>query len=171
MLRLSKITDYGIVILADLAQQEAELGLGEAAAERHESFTAREIAEHVELPVPVVSKVLKSLTRAGILDSQRGSKGGYALASRPEDINVAEMITALDGPLALTQCTAGPSLCDLETRCAIRTPWQVINEVVHNALASITLADLINPDFIAHQGPGSLLGVLAGPHSGVEEVL
>ncbi len=168
MFRLSKITDYGIVILADLARREAELGLETPC---HESFTAREIAEHVTLPIPVVSKVLKALARAGILDSQRGSKGGYALASRPEEINVADMITALDGPLALTQCSAGPSLCDHETSCAVRTPWQVINQVVHNALSSITLSDLINPDFIAHQSAGSLLGVLAASRARVEEVL
>jgi len=161
MFRLSKITDYGIVILADLARHEAEADDGSGRVVRHESFTARELSEHVELPLPIVSKVLKVLARAGILDSQRGSKGGYALAFRPEEINVADMITALDGPLALTQCAAGPAICELETSCSVRNPWQVINQVVHYALAGITLADLTNPDFIDHLGPISHLGVLA----------
>ena len=170
MFRLSKITDYGIVILADMAKHALDTDVAVERPTRHESFTARELAEHVELPMPIVSKVLKSLARGGILDSQRGSKGGYALAYRPDEINVADMITALDGPLALTQCAEGPAICDLETSCSIRNPWQVINQVVHYALASITLADLINPDFIDHMGPISRLGVLARASRGSEEI-
>ena len=170
MFRLSKITDYGIVILADMARHATGPSVAAPPSARHESFTARELAEHVELPMPIVSKVLKSLARAGILDSQRGAKGGYALAHRPEEINVADMISALDGPLALTQCAAGPAICDLETSCSIRNPWQVINQVVHYALASITLADLINPDFIEHMSPISRLGMLAQAKLGHGEI-
>jgi FeS assembly SUF system regulator len=133
---------------------------GEAADGSQNS--ARELAERVDLPVPVVSKVLKTLTRAGILESHRGSKGGYSLVRRAELLTVAEMITALDGPLALTQCSASPSVCDLEDTCAIRNPWQVINQVVHHALASVTLADLTNPDFAAQHAPLATLGFALG---------
>jgi len=122
-------------------------------------MNARELASHVDLPLPVVSKVLKALTRANILESQRGTKGGYSLAREPDELTVAEMIAALDGPLALTQCSQGPSVCDLEATCSIKNPWQVINHVVQNSLASITLADLTSPVFSGQLAP---LAELAG---------
>jgi FeS assembly SUF system regulator len=171
MFRLSKIADYGIVILAHLAQHPGERG-GEGPAT---SMNARELAEHVELPLPVVSKVLKTLTRAGVLESQRGVKGGYALAHRPDELSVADMITALDGPLAITQCNLGPSVCDLERSCAVKSPWLVINRVVHNALASVTLADLASPAFANQHAPlAGLVGlaheVSSNDRLGVERV-
>jgi FeS assembly SUF system regulator len=152
MFRLSKLTDYGIVILAELARStRPNRAVSEGA--RSASLNARELAEQVDLPLPMVSKVLKVLTRAEILESQRGTKGGYSLARAPEELTVAEMIGALDGPLALTHCSEGPSVCDLEATCAIKSPWLVINHVVQNALASITLADLTNPVFSAQHAP------------------
>ena len=161
MFRLSKLTDYGIVILAEMARRSSR---GESAEtpEGSSSLNARELAEHVDLPLPVVSKVLKALTRAEILTSQRGTKGGYSLAREPEELTVAEMIAALDGPLALTQCNEGPAVCDLEATCSVKSPWLVINHVVQNALASITLADLTNPVFTAQHAP---LAGLAGLQS------
>jgi FeS assembly SUF system regulator len=159
MFRLSKLTDYGIVILAELARTGAD---ATTPGNSRPNLNARELAEHVDLPLPVVSKVLKALTRAEILDSQRGTKGGYSLARKPEDLTVAEMIAALDGPLALTQCSEGPSICDHEATCAIKSPWQVINHVVQNALASITLADLTNPVFAAQHAPLAGLAELHG---------
>ncbi|MDG2335732.1 MAG: SUF system Fe-S cluster assembly regulator [Myxococcota bacterium] len=152
MFRLSKLTDYGIVILAELASHSArESAGGEPGASP--SMNARELAEHVDLPLPVVSKVLKALTRAEILESQRGTKGGYSLARDPAELTVSAMIAALDGPLALTQCSEGTDVCELEATCSIKNPWQVINHVVQNALASITLADLTNPVFAAQHTP------------------
>lgn len=154
MFRLNRLTDYGIVLLAHLARVEAtehSLESGEYVDGPKCARNARELAAEVDLPVPVVSKILKSLTRAGMLESQRGAKGGYSLARRPEELSVAEMITALDGPLALTQCSAGPATCEHEGSCGMRSPWQVINQVVEYALAGVSLADLINPSF-----PGQL---------------
>jgi FeS assembly SUF system regulator len=162
MFRLSKIADYGIIILAHLAQRDLAPGSGDAEGAVR-SLNARELAAHVELPLPVVSKVLKTLTRAGVLVSQRGAKGGYSLARRPEELSVAEMITALDGPLALTQCGLGPAVCDLERSCAVKSPWLVINRVVHDALASVTLADLTDPRFSTGHAPlAAGLALLAG---------
>jgi len=160
--RLSKITDYGIVILAEMAQRSLA-ARGEDASAAAPSLNARELASHVELPLPVVSKVLKALTRANILESQRGTKGGYSLAREPEELSVAEMIAALDGPLALTQCSQGPSVCDLEATCSIKNPWQVINHVVQNSLASITLADLTSPVFSGQLAPLAELAGLGRP--------
>jgi len=174
MFRLTKLADYGIIILAHLAQHASVAGAGghgpvrgPAAryAEGHEPLNARELAEHVDLPLPVVSKVLKTLTRAGVLESHRGAKGGYSLAHRPEELSVADMIDALDGPLALTQCSLGPAVCDLEQSCAVKSPWLVINRVVQNALASVTLADLVNPDFATQHAP---LAGLALPASATD---
>ena len=162
MFRLSKITDYGIVILAEMAQRSLA-AQGEGSSETARSLNARELASHVELPLPVVSKVLKALTRANILESQRGTKGGYSLAREPEELTVAEMIAALDGPLALTQCSQGPSVCDLEATCSIKNPWQVINHVVQNSLASITLADLTSPVFSGQLAPLAELAELGRP--------
>ena len=141
MFRLSKITDYGIVLLAHLAKG------ADGTASPAEPHNARELAEAVDLPAPVVSKVLKGLARGGVLESQRGSKGGYALARPPQRINVAEVIDALEGPVAITECAAGPFVCSHEGSCAVRDPITVINGVVRDALRAVTLADLVDPTF------------------------
>ena len=146
MFRLSKITDYGIVILAHLAK-------GDPAATQN----AREVATAVELPFPVVGKILKSLARRGVLQSHRGSKGGYALLRPPCEITVTDMVSALDGPVALTECNVGPQLCQHEQTCPVRDPWHVINRVVEVALSKITLADLIDPAFSASVSPLEIL--------------
>ena len=132
MFKISKTTDYGIVLLAGLARDPSAL-----------PRNARELAESSDLPVPMVSKILKALAREGLLVSQRGSKGGYRLARKPEDLTVSEMIRVLEGPVALTDCALGPALCEHETLCAVREPWQLISRVVEQALADVTLADLV----------------------------
>jgi FeS assembly SUF system regulator len=164
MFRLSKITDYGIMILAHLANS-AERERSAAPYDQAESQTAREVATAVDLPQPVVGKILKSLARQGMLESHRGAKGGYSLVRRPEELTVAEMISVLDGPLALTQCAVGPEVCELELHCATRNPWQVINQVVINALSTVTLADVTNPDFSLQHTPLSLLAASGGTPS------
>ena len=97
MIRLSRLTDYGIVLMAHLASREAGT-----------THNAREVAAEAGLPLPVVSKILKALARDGLLESQRGSKGGYSLSRAPEEITVPEMISALEGPIGLTECTQHP---------------------------------------------------------------
>jgi FeS assembly SUF system regulator len=133
MFKLSKTTDYGIVLLARLANEPD-------GAPRN----ARELAAESDLPVPMVSKVLKALAKEGLLTSQRGSKGGYRLARPPEDVSVSEMIRVLEGPVALTDCAIAPSICEHETLCAVREPWQLISRVVERALADVSLADLVD---------------------------
>ncbi len=140
MFRLSRITDYGIRVLAHLASSE-ESGL------QASPVNAREVADELSLPLPIVSKVMKSLARAGVLESHRGSKGGFNLALRPQDLTVADMITVLEGPVALMQCSADSSECRHAGSCTIQEPWSVINLAVENTLATITLADLISPTF------------------------
>jgi FeS assembly SUF system regulator len=141
MIRLSRITDYGIVLLVELARSPE----GEARNARH-------LAAAAELPAPIVSKVLKTLAREGLLASQRGSKGGYSLARDATEITVPDMVTALEGPISLTECATHPGACLQESNCRVREPWQRINAVVHSALEKITLADLARPEI-----PGSTL--------------
>ena len=134
MFRISRLTDYGIVIMAHLADCEDVT-----------IHNARELAGQTRLPSPVVSKILKLLTRAGLLISQRGSKGGYNLARPAAEISVVEMITALEGPVGITECTMHPGACAQESSCHVRDPWQRINGAVQAALEKITLADLAKP--------------------------
>ena len=133
MLKLAKLTDYGIVLMGYMAK-----GGGESRA-------ARELATISGLPLPTVSKVLKSLSRGGLLVSHRGKKGGYTLAMDPKDISIAEMIRVMEGPVQLTECssTLEPTLCEMEAHCPVRTNWQAINDVVFEALTSFSLAQML----------------------------
>ena len=132
MFRLSKTTDYGIVLMAQLASSPDRA-----------PQNARELAHSADLPIPMVSKILKALAREGLLVSQRGSKGGYQLARPPEALTVSEMIRVLEGPVALTDCAIGPALCSHESLCSVREPWQRISRIVEQALSDLTLADLV----------------------------
>ncbi len=155
MFRLSKVTDYGIVLLAHLARAE----------DARFSQNSRDIAGEVGLPAPMVSKILKSLARQGVLESQRGSKGGYQLSRPPEQLSVAEMISALEGPMGLTECALGSDLCVHEGSCAVQTPWQVINRVIRESLERVTLADLIDPRFSNAISTDEILGRVAVLHT------
>ena len=131
MLRVTKLADYGIVMLTYFA------------AYGQSTHNARDIAGVVRLPLPVVSKILKALARDGLLMSQRGTKGGYGLARRPEEITVADIIRALEGPIAVTECTDKvKGDCELEVRCPVRTNWHRINQAILEALERITLAEM-----------------------------
>jgi FeS assembly SUF system regulator len=134
VLRISKLTDYGIVLLARFA-----------VAPPGATLTAREMAEGTGLPHPVVSKMLKTLAGASLLRSQRGAKGGYQLSREPEALSVAQILEALEGPLALMECSAGPGHCERDSSCTVRAPWQHINRAVRGALDGMTLAELAGP--------------------------
>ena len=134
MIRMSKQTDYGILLLTEFAADPAGLTL-----------SARELSERSGLPLPMVSKILKVLTRGSLLVSHRGAHGGYRLARRPDRITVADVIGALDGPFAMTECLDAPGDCRQESTCPVRDNWQLINQTVHKALAAITLWDMTRP--------------------------
>jgi len=133
MLRVTKLADYGIVMLTFFATHPES------------TYTARDIAGGVKLPMPVASKVLKLLSKAGLLTSQRGTKGGYGLAHAPEEITIAAIISALEGPIAMTECSEINRDCDLVTGCPVRTNWSLINQAIHSALDKITLAQMTQP--------------------------
>jgi FeS assembly SUF system regulator len=145
MIRMTKQTDYGIVLLTHIAR--------DAAPKVH---TARDLAVEASLPLPMVSKILKVLARAGLLVSHRGVKGGYSLGRHPASITVVDIIDALEGPLALTECIGHePSDCQVEMVCPTRTNWQRINVAVRQALSGITLEEMARtpaPTFVSFTG-------------------
>ena len=130
MLRMTKLTDYGTVVLACLARGSEHL------------HSAAQVATETRLAQPTVSKLLKALTRAGLVLSERGSQGGYTLARSAEDISAADIIDALEGPVAITTCSAGDGQCELEPVCQVGNAWQRINVGIRSALREITLDDL-----------------------------
>jgi FeS assembly SUF system regulator len=133
MLRLSKLTDYATVILSFMARDNTHV------------HAAMEIASVTGIALPTVSKILKLLVNAKVLVSTRGAKGGYALARAPEKITIAAVISALEGPIALTECSISQQGCEQASGCEIRGNWSLINQTIHNALESVTLADMIRP--------------------------
>jgi FeS assembly SUF system regulator len=130
MLRISKLTDYGTVILAHLASN----------ADRQ--LAAAEVAERTRIALPTVSKLLKTLQRAGLVTSTRGSHGGYQLARPASEITAVKILDALEGPFAITECSGEHSSCDLEASCRVGLVWQRLNGAIRKALADITLAQL-----------------------------
>ena len=135
MIRLSKLTDYAIVIVTHMAANFAT-----------QQVTARVLAERVGLGLPTVSKILKTLARAGLLEAQRGKGGGYRLKRLPADISVAEIIEGMEGPLALTDCSSDESACCyIADTCMVKDNWQKINVVVRNALEQLSLESMTQP--------------------------
>lgn len=135
MLKLSKLTDYAVVVLVRLAHRPG----GPA----EEVQTSPRIAAATGIPEPTVAKVLKALASAGLVTSQRGARGGYRLARPLAAVPVAEVIAAIDGPIALTACVEGSNAgCEAESLCPVRGRWDPVNEAVRDALSAITLADM-----------------------------
>lgn len=133
MLRVSKLTDYATVVMTCLV------------ASGDEVQSAQCLAERAHLEAPTVSKLLKQLAQAGLVVSARGINGGYRLARAPERISIAEIVTAMEGPIGMTECSVHAGLCDHESHCGVRVNWQHINHAIAGALASVTLADMIKP--------------------------
>jgi len=131
MLRISKLTDYGTVLLAHLARNP------------HDVCSAADIAASTGIALPTASKLLKSLARNGLVTSTRGANGGYQLAREPSDISAADIIDALDGPVSITECSASESHCGIEEVCSVGNAWQRINIAIRNALQDVSLVDLL----------------------------
>ncbi len=132
MLKISKLADYAIVIMDHLARTSGH-------------FSASQLAELTRLSVPTTSKVLKLLQEAGLLTSERGVRGGYQLAKSAQEINVAEMISAVDGRPAMTECGHNHSQCERESVCGVKGNWQLINKMVYAVLANLSLEDMTKP--------------------------
>ncbi|MCS6948714.1 MAG: SUF system Fe-S cluster assembly regulator, partial [Steroidobacteraceae bacterium] len=122
MIRISRLTDYATVILAALACDPAE------------RLTASEIAQRTRIGVATVSKLLKQLHRAGLVNSSRGVRGGYQLARAPNAISAAAILDALEGPVALTDCSVAEGRCQIERSCRVGRSWQRVNLAIRRSL-------------------------------------
>jgi FeS assembly SUF system regulator len=137
MFRLSKLTDYAVVVLVGLARNETR------AASPGAVQTSPGISLATGIPEPTVAKVLKAMAGKGLVTSLRGARGGYRLNRRLDSIPVAEVIEAIDGPIALTACVDGGG-CESQCLCPMRGRWDPVNAAIRAALGAITLADMEN---------------------------
>ncbi|MDM4770981.1 SUF system Fe-S cluster assembly regulator [Solimonas sp. SE-A11] len=133
MLKLSKLADYATVVMTLIAAEPARV------------HTGVELAERSHIPAPTVAKLLKTLTKGGLLESSRGAHGGYRLVRAPGLISVAEVIRALEGPIGITECSIHEGSCGLESQCGTRHGWRLINTAIRQALEAVTLDQLAAP--------------------------
>lgn len=137
MLRVSRLTDYATVVMTCIA------------AHSNDVLSTAQIAGETHLELPTVSKLLKSLGHAGLVESFRGVNGGYRLARPAGTINLAEIVEAMEGPIGMTECGTTEGQCDREAQCGVRGSWQRINNVLDGALRAMSLADMLRPQMPA----------------------
>src|SRR5688572_3022207 len=137
MIRITRLADYGILLMAHLATHRG--------AKFH---SAKDVAKATGVPAPTVSKLLKALAHAGLVESHRGIDGGFSLSRDPATVSVADVVTAVEGPIALTACQgADRHVCGIESTCPTRTNWDRINDAVRGALAGLSIAEMATPRF------------------------
>jgi FeS assembly SUF system regulator len=134
MIRITRQTDYGIVLLSQMATQPIT-----------EVHTAKHAAQQSHIPLPMASKILKALAKGGLLVSQRGVKGGYRLAAPAERISLADVIQALEGPIGITECSFKPGACEQEGSCPVQSNWKQISLAMRDALDRIPLSEMVTP--------------------------
>lgn len=131
MIKASKLADYAVVLLSSMARNQGEL------------YSSAALARQTHVPEPTVAKLLKVLSKAQIVDSVRGSQGGYRLNALPDRISIAHVIEAIDGPIAMTACVDhAQDHCELESICGLKGRWNGVNIAIRNALENIKLSDM-----------------------------
>lgn len=136
MIRLSKLADYAVVLVSHMATDPSA------------RFSATDLAKLTHIPPPTVSKILGALARGGLLQSHRGLNGGFSLARAPQDVSVADVVNAVEGPIAVTHCLdhgQGDGGCDILATCRMAGYWQRINTAIDGALKDITFAEVSTP--------------------------
>ncbi len=133
MLKLAKLTDYATVLMTVLA------------AEPSAWASAQELAERSHLSLATTSKLLKQLARARLIEAARGVHGGYRLLRAPNQITVADVVDAIEGPIAVTECSSHTGGCSIEGSCGTRANWRLINTAIRGALEAVTLAQMTAP--------------------------
>ncbi|NYZ63675.1 SUF system Fe-S cluster assembly regulator [Luteimonas deserti] len=131
MLRVTKLTDYATVVATVLASRPGSI------------TSAAELADASGLEAPTVSKILKPLAQAGLVEGFRGANGGYRLARPASAINLLEIVEAIEGPLAMTECSLHDGQCGISSQCGVRGNWLRINDVVADALRAVSLAQML----------------------------
>lgn len=138
-MRLSNLADYAVVLMSAAARQ---CGSHFGSAPIHAAM----LAEQTGIPGPTAQKLVSLLARAGLLVASRGSGGGVRLARPAAAISIADVIEAVEGPIALTACVSeGRHDCSLEGSCKVQPHWGVVNGAVRGALQNISLASLVKP--------------------------
>ncbi len=131
MLKLNRLTDYAVVVMSQMTRGADQVR------------TAPQISQDTGVPLPTVAKLLNTLAHERLIASHRGAAGGYSLERPPAQISVAEIIQALEGPIALTACVDGNTgCCDVESICPMRGNWDKVNKAIRNALSQVSLADM-----------------------------
>jgi FeS assembly SUF system regulator len=133
MLKMGKLTDYATVMMNFLAQNPGQV------------HAASELANVVGISSQTALKVLKTLAKSGLVQSQRGTKGGYQLTRPAQQISMAEILQAMEGPIGLTECGSSPGACVRESQCSVKTNWQRISLAVQDALSRVSLAEMAAP--------------------------
>jgi len=133
MLRVTRLTDYASLVLTVLAAAPARV------------HSAAELAERTRVEAPTVSKLLKTLAQAGLVESFRGSAGGYRLARAANEITLIQIVEAIEGPIGMTECSLHDGDCGIQDHCGVRANWRRINDVVADALRNVTLAQMLAP--------------------------
>jgi Rrf2 family protein len=146
MLKLTKKADYGLIALKHLAVNHAR-----------GSASAKEIADAYGIPLPLLSKILQKLSKAGFLRSEHGTNGGYRLARGAGEITALEIIRTIDGPIFLTSCFTEHGFCTHSERCSVREPLRRVHEGILRLLSSITISELSQEERVdSEAGPGRL---------------
>lgn len=135
MIKFSKLTDYAVVVLTTLHNSDEFL------------LSASALSTRTLIPEPTVSKVLKLLVKAGLVQSMRGTNGGYKMNKSVENITISDIAIAIEGPVSLTACVDdNDEECSLANSCSVNGRWNTVNTAVKNALESVTLKDMIAPN-------------------------
>lgn len=144
MFKLNRLTDYAVVVMSQMARRPERV------------WTAPQIAQDTGVPLPTVAKLLNALAHGDLITSHRGAAGGYALDRPADDITVADIIQALEGPIALTACVEGSAHeCDVESLCPMRGNWNRVNNAIRGALSAVTLSDMTVPSPFAVGAAGA----------------
>jgi len=131
LLRISRMADYAVIATSYMAKHpEANL-------------SASDIAEATGVPLPSISKILKKLAKAEILQSKRGVAGGYKLSRSPKSITIADLISSVEGPIVMADCLDHNRGCSLESFCTVKIPWQRVSNIIEEALTELSLADIV----------------------------
>lgn len=133
MLKISKLADYAVLIMHCLSQH------------MDERYSAAAVSERIGIAAPTVSKILKLLNEAKLVTSTRGTQGGYQLARASENMSLADIVTAIDGSPAMTECSQVNGCCQYDQHCELRSNWQYINDIIFKVLNHVTLRDMMTP--------------------------
>lgn len=142
-MRLSSLADYAVVMMGAAARHCGSASLVDAEGKKRVRTSATDLAAETGIPLPTAQKLVSLLTRAGLLKSVRGQGGGIKLARPAAAISLADIIEAIEGPIAMTNCTNhGACACTIEPDCSVKPHWSAVNNAVRGALGGVTLASL-----------------------------